>query len=115
MVLKRTAQLSVLITPEERKILDAYCSLVDLPMARVISQLIREHLKPEARMIHRSFNSLDEAKSFASLNGFDFAECYCQMAPDSYSPAFSLKTKNTSHLYHLEGAVWNLVIGGPRS
>ena len=46
MVQKRTSQLSVLIEPDEREILDRYCERVRLPMARVISKLIRDHLKP---------------------------------------------------------------------
>ncbi len=46
---KRTAKLSILITQEERKILDAYCDIVDLPINRVISKLIREHLKPAVK------------------------------------------------------------------
>lgn len=45
MVQKRTSQLSLLIEPDEREILDRYCEQVRLPIARVISQLIREHLK----------------------------------------------------------------------
>jgi len=44
---KRTSQFSALITQEERKILDAYCEQVDLPLARVISWLIRTYLKPQ--------------------------------------------------------------------
>lgn len=49
MTKKRIAKLSILITKEERKILDAYCELIDLPINRVISKLIREHLKPAVK------------------------------------------------------------------
>jgi len=48
---KRNCHLSVLITHEERKILDQFAERFELPVSRVISWLIRMYLSDEMERI----------------------------------------------------------------